>query len=217
MCFEQAARNERGRIMKRLIAGYERFRATGWPEQRRVFESLAQNGQSPESLVVTCVDSRVDPAMIFDAGPGEMLTVRNVANLVPPYAPDSAYHGTSAALEFGVRIIEVRHLIVLGHGLCGGVKSLLEDAPDDKHEFVDHWMSIARPARERAMQCRTAAERQLRCEHEVIKVSLANLMTFPWIAGRVAEGNLALHGAWFDIRMGELMILQPDGTFVPPK
>src|ERR1700733_12726403 len=162
--------------MKRLIAGYERFRAHGWPEQRRVFESLAQNGQAPESLVVTCVDSRVDPAMIFNAGPGEMLTVRNVANLVPPYAPDAAYHGTSAALEFGVRVIQGRHLTVLGHGLCGGVKSLLEDLPDDKHEFVANWMSIARHARERALQCETAAEPQLCGEHEVLRVYLANLM-----------------------------------------
>jgi carbonic anhydrase len=202
--------------MKRLIAGYQRFRANGWPEQRRVFESLAQNGQAPESLVVTCVDSRVDPAMIFNAGPGEMLTVRNVANLVPPYAPDSAYHGTSAALEFGVRVIEVRHLIVMGHGLCGGVKALLDDVPGEEHEFVAHWMSIAQPARERAMQCGTAAERQLCCEHEVVKVSLANLMTFPWVAERVAVGKLALHGAWFDIRSGELKILQPDGAFTSP-
>lgn len=203
--------------MKRLIAGYERFRAHGWPEQRRVFESLARNGQAPESLVVTCVDSRVDPAMIFSAGPGEMLTVRNVANLVPPYAPDSAYHGTSAALEFGVRVVAVRHLIVLGHGQCGGVKSLLEDAPADDHEFVSHWMSIARPARDRAMRYGTAVERQLQCEYEVVKVSLGNLMTFPWIAERVAEGKLALHGAWFGIGSGELRILQPDGAFTSPQ
>jgi carbonic anhydrase len=201
--------------VKKLIAGYQRFRANGWPEQRRVFESLAQNGQSPEALVVTCVDSRVDPAMIFNAGPGEMLTVRNVANLVPPYAPDSAYHGTSAALEFGVRVIEVRHVIILGHGLCGGVKSLLDDLPGDDHEFVAHWMSIARPARQRAMLCENPVERQLCCEREVVKVSLANLMTFPWVAERVAAGKLALHGAWFNIGSGELMLLQPDGMFVP--
>src|SRR5579871_2033867 len=136
--------------MKNLIEGYQRFRAKGWPEQSSVFESLARNGQSPESLVVTCVDSRVDPAMIFDAGPGAMLTVRNVANLVPPYAPDSTYHGTSAAVEFGVRVLEVKHVIVLGHGLCGGVKALLENKPDDALEFIATWMSIAKPARERA-------------------------------------------------------------------
>jgi carbonic anhydrase len=133
--------------MQKLLAGYQRFRANGWPEKRREFESLAENGQSPKALVVACIDSRVDPAMIFDAAPGEMLTVRNVANLVPPYAPDAAYHGTSAALEFGVRVLEVRDIIVLGHGLCGGVKTLLEGTPNRANEFVGPWMSMAPKAR----------------------------------------------------------------------
>src|ERR1700727_160667 len=110
--------------MDNLLAGYRRFRATGWPEQRRVFESLARDGQAPKALGVGCVDSRVDPARIFDTAPGEVLTVRNVANLVPPYAPDSTYHGTSAALEFGIRVLEVPDVIVLGHGMCGGVTAL---------------------------------------------------------------------------------------------
>lgn len=201
--------------MDSLIAGYRRFRASGWPERQKLFESLAEGGQHPKALVVACVDSRVDPAMIFDAGPGEMLTVRNVANLVPPYAPDAAYHGTSAALEFGVRVMEVRHLIVLGHGLCGGVQALLGDAPETAADFIAPWMSMAAPARERALRCTSAEERQRCCEHEVIKVSLANLMTFPWIAERVAAGTLALHGAWFAIRSGILTMLQPDGSFAP--
>ena len=203
--------------MKKLLDGYQRFRANGWPEQRRAFESLAREGQSPTALVVACVDSRVDPAMIFDAAPGEMLTARNVANLVPPYAPDAAYHGTSAALEFGVRVLEVPHLMVLGHGLCGGVRALLDGAPDNAHEFVAPWMSIAWPARVRALRCLSVEERQQCCEHEVIKVSLANLMTFPWVAERVAAGKLELHGAWFDIRNGVLMTQQPDGSFAPTR
>src|SRR3954471_19317239 len=106
--------------MTSLLEGYKVFRQTGWPEQRRLFESLARDGQRPRALVVSCVDSRVDPARIFDAAPGEMLTVRNVANLVPPYAPDAAYHGTSAALEFAVRVLQVPNIVVMGHGLCGG-------------------------------------------------------------------------------------------------
>jgi carbonic anhydrase len=199
--------------MKKLLAGYRRFRANSWPEQSKFFESLAQNGQSPNALVITCVDSRVEPAMIFDTAPGEMLTVRNVANLVPPYAPDAAYHGTSAALEFGVRTLEVRHLIVLGHSLCGGAQALLEGAPDNALEFVAPWMSIAETARPRALGCASPEERQQCCEQEVIKVSLTNLMTFPWVAERVADGELMLHGVWFDIRTGALMILQPDGSF----
>jgi carbonic anhydrase len=153
--------------------------------------------------------------MIFDAAPGEMLTLRNVASLVPPYAPDAAYHGTSAALEFAVRVMEVRDIIVLGHGLCGGVKTLLEGTPDKAREFVGPWMSIARPACERAMRFPPGEGRRLICEHEVIKVSLGNLMTFPWIAERAAAGELTLHGAWFDIRIGALMLLRKDGAFEP--
>lgn len=201
--------------MQNLLAGYQRFRANGWPVKRREFEMLAEHGQSPRALVVACIDSRVDPSMIFDAAPGEMLTVRNVASLVPPYAPDASYHGTSAALEFGVRVLEVRELIVLGHGLCGGVKALLDGTPHQAEEFVGPWMSIAQPACARAMRFPAGEGRRLVCEHEVIKVSLNNLMTFPWIAERVARGDLTLHGAWFDIRIGALMILQPDGAFAP--
>lgn len=206
--------------MQKLIDGYRRFRAKAWPEQRKLFESLAENGQHPKTMVVACVDSRVDPAMIFDAGPGEMLTVRNVANLVPPYAPDVAYreshrgthHGTSAAIEFGVRVLGVEHVTVLGHGLCGGVKSLLEGAPANARDFVEPWMSMAESARAKAFQC-PAEERQRRCELEVVKVSLANLMTFPWVASKVIKGTLKLHGAWFDVHSGVLMVMREDGLF----
>jgi carbonic anhydrase len=202
--------------MNNLLAGYSRFRTHGWPKQKQAFESLA-DGQSPKALVLSCVDSRVDPAMIFDTAPGEVLTVRNVANLVPPYAPDAKHHSTSAALEFGVRVLQVRHIMVLGHGSCGGVRALLEGAPENAREFVAPWMSIAEPARERAMRETSAEKRQQVCEREVVGVSLANLMTFPWVAERVASGKLQLHGAWFAIYTGELLIRQPDGTFEPPK
>ena len=202
--------------MKGLLAGYQRFRTNRWPEQKKAFESLAENGQAPKALVVACVDSRVEPAMIFDTAPGEMLTVRNVANLVPPYAADTAHHGTSAALEFGVRVLEVQHIIVLGHSLCGGVKALLDGATDNTHEFIAPWMSIAQPARNRALRHVPVEEQRQCCEHAVIKISLGNLMTFPWIAERVGTGKLELHGAWLDIRTGALLILQPDGSFAPP-
>ncbi len=181
--------------MKKLLDGYRRFRANGWPEQRRVFESLATDGQAPQALVLASVDSRVDPAMIFHTAPGEMTVIRNVANLVPPYAPDAAYHGTSAALEFGLRGLGVRDLIVLCHGLCLGIQTLLNGAPSG-HEFITPSMLIAQPA-------------LVRAQH----YPLANLMTFPRIAERVSTGTLGLHGAWFDVHTGVLMILQPDGTF----
>ncbi len=174
--------------MEDLIAGYRRFRAAGWPERRQIFESLSETGQHPSTLVIACVDSRVDPGVIFDTAPGQLLTVRNVANLVPPYAPDVAYHGTSAALEFGVRVLEVSHLVVLGHGQCGGVGALLQGAPAIASDFVAQWMSIADSARVNALRCASVEARQQVCECEVVKVSLANLMTFPWIAERVASG-----------------------------
>lgn len=198
-----------------LLAGYRRFRARRWLSQRRRFEQLADQGQQPQALVLGCIDSRADPGMIFDAVPGEMLTVRNVANLVPPYAPDVAYHGTSAALEFAVRVLQVPHIVVLGHGLCGGVRVLLEGAPPQVHDFVAPWMSMAASVRERVLQSARAEQRQQQAEFEVVKLSLANLMTFPWIAERVAAGSLRVHGAWFAIRSGELMLLQTDGSFQP--
>jgi carbonic anhydrase len=198
--------------MEDLLAGYRRFRQSGWPERRARFEALSDHGQRPQVLVVACVDSRVDPAVIFDTHPGELLTIRNVANLVPPYAPDAAYHGTSAALEFGVRVLGIPHLVVLGHGQCGGVQVLMRGAPDNARDFVANWMSIAEPARRVALACDEPA-REHACELEVVKVSLANLRSFPWIAAREAAGTLKMHGAWFAIRTGELMLLRPDGRF----
>lgn len=200
--------------MEDLIAGYRRFRENGWPERKRIFKELAA-GQNPRAMVISCVDSRVDPAMIFDTVPGEILVVRNVANLVPPYEPDNAYHGTSAAIEFGVRVMEVSDIIVLGHGMCGGVQALLNGAPINARDFVAPWMSMAAVARDRSMHLPTDEERQHCCEQEVVKVSMENLMTFPWVAERVSAGSLQIHGAWFAIHSGILMLLQPDGSFIP--
>jgi carbonic anhydrase len=201
--------------MDALLAGYRRFRAKNWLQQRQRFEALADQGQHPQALVVGCVDSRADPAMIFDTVPGQMLTIRNVANLIPPYEPDVAHHGTSAALEFAVRVLNIPQIVVLGHGLCGGVRLLLEGAPQEAQDFVVPWMSIAASARARALQCEPIEQRQQCAEQEVIKLSLANLLTFPWVAERVASGSLSLHGAWFAIRSGALLLLQPDGSFEP--
>jgi carbonic anhydrase len=201
--------------MERLIEGYRSFRTDVWPERRAQFERLAARGQQPHTMVIACCDSRVDPTMIFNAGPGELFVVRNVANLVPPYAPDQGHHSTSAALEFGVTVLQVADLIVLGHGMCGGIRALLAPslAPSD---FVGPWMSIARAARDRAvLACTSVEQAQTECEGEAVKVSLDNLRTFPWIAERVADGRLRLHGASFDIRFGVLELLQPDGRFVP--
>jgi carbonic anhydrase len=199
--------------MDALLAGYRRFREEQWPERRRLFEALAERGQSPRALVIACADSRVDPGMIFDAGPGELFVVRNVAGLVPPYEPDSNYHGTSAGLEFAVRVLQVRDLIVMGHGLCGGVRGLLHGLPPEASDFVEPWMHIADPVREIALKCDCEEERQLCAEHEVIKLSLRNLRSFPWVAQREASGLLSLHGTHFDVRFGQLSLLGAGGTF----
>ena len=135
--------------MQALLEGYRRFRTGTWPERRRLFERLADHGQSPRALVICCSDSRVDPTMIFDASPGELFTVRNVANLVPPYQPDANYHGTSAGIEFAVRSLRVCDIVVLGHGMCGGITALIHGVPPELTDFVGVWMNLAARARQR--------------------------------------------------------------------
>jgi carbonic anhydrase len=199
----------------KLLEGYRRFRASQWLQERERFETLVDNGQSPKAMVIACVDSRVDPQMILGARPGELLVVRNVANLVPPFEQDAAYRGTSAAVEFGVRSLKVSELIVLGHGMCGGVHALLHsDERAGTTDFVDHWMQIAEPAK-RATEGAPEDQRQKACEEATVRLSLANLMTFPWVAEAVVGGRLSLHGAYFDIRHGQLLRMGPDGQFAP--
>lgn len=199
--------------MDALVAGYRRFRSATWPERRRLFEELAERGQNPRALVIACSDSRVDPSMIFDAAPGELFTIRNIANLVPPYQPDEAYHGTSAAIEFAVRALKVGNIIVMGHGMCGGVQALLNGVPPDLTDFLGPWVRLAEPARR--VLADNPSNPRLACEHETVRVSLANLMTFPWLAERVQDGALSLHGTHFDVRHGVLAVLGPDGVFAP--
>lgn len=201
--------------MEDLIAGYRRFRAESWPRERARFEELAAAGQNPRTMVIACSDSRVDPQMIFGAGPGELFVVRNVANLVPPYAPDGSYHGTSAALEFAIRVLRVNKVVVLGHALCGGVRALLEGAPPEAQDFVVPWMTIAKVVPSRVLECTPVEARQEAAEHEAIRVSLGNLMTFPWIKDAVEAGTLHLHGAHFGVGTGVLALLGPDGNFAP--
>ncbi|MBL6457663.1 carbonic anhydrase [Belnapia sp. T6] len=199
--------------MQRLIDGYRRFREETWPQQRARFEELAERGQSPKTMVIACSDSRVDPQMIFAAAPGELFVVRNVANLIPPYMPDAAFHGTSAALEFAVRVLKVERVVVLGHALCGGMAALLNGAPPEAQDFVAGWITIAEAARERVLRCDSAEDRQEVAEHEAVRISLRNIMTFPWVAEAVREGRLTLHGAHFGVATGKLMLLGADEEF----
>ena len=194
--------------MQRLIDGYRRFRTETWPAERARYEALAKWGQSPETLIVACSDSRVDPQTVFGAVPGEMFVVRNVAALVPAYHPDAGYHGTSAALEFGVRVLGVSRIVVLGHALCGGVKAMVEGAPEEARDFVQPWVAMAKPVLESVPE---GADRLTRAEAAVVRLSLNNLMTFPWIQDAVGAGTLEMDGFRFDIHPGVLDRLVRDG------
>jgi carbonic anhydrase len=200
--------------MERLLEGYRQFRSERWPAERARYEALAKWGQSPETLVVSCSDSRVDPAAVFGAVAGEMFVVRNVAGLVPPYQPDAGYHGTSAVLEYGVRVLKVSRIVVLGHAQCGGVRAMVEGAPNEARDFVEPWMRMAEPVLRHIPKHVSPDEVLSHCETEVVRLSLANLLTFPWIEEAVAAGRLELHGFRFDIHTGVLARLEAEG-FVP--
>ena len=204
-----------------LLDGYRRFRERGWSQQRERWAELAE-GQSPKVMVIACSDSRVDPAQIFDARPGEMFVVRNVANLVPPFERDNHYHGVSAALEFAVTQLEVDELVVMGHGFCGGCAAALtgqfDDAPHGEGHFIAHWIDMLSEAREkvRARHPELNREAYLAMELEGVRVSLRNLRSFPWVAEREAAGRLKLHGAYFAIADGILHVCdEANGEFGP--
>lgn len=195
-----------------LIAGFQRFRERHFAKDSAQFHDLAQYGQMPKVLVVACCDSRVDPALVLDCAPGDLFVIRNVANLVPPAENQGHYHGTSAALEFGVRNLAVQHIIVLGHAQCGGIHALLEGSVNQEDTFIAEWMGIAEAARKQVEQQMAGQSDKLRhraCEQQAILVSLDNLMTFSWIRERVEQGSLTLHGWYFDIESGELLGYDP--------
>jgi carbonic anhydrase len=189
--------------MDRLIEGYRRFRAEVWPAERARYERLAEKGQRPEAMVIACSDSRVDPQTVFGAVPGQLFMVRSVAGLVPPYGPDMGYHGTSAALEYGIRVLKVSRVVVHGHAQCGGVRAMMEGAAEAT-DFVEQWMAIAQPALRRARQAAPDEDILSQCETEVLRLSLSNLLTFPWIADEVTAGRLQVHGFHFGIQSGVL-------------
>jgi carbonic anhydrase len=186
-----------------LHAGYRRFRAGVYSEQAELYRKLSE-GQDPDIMLIACADSRAEPSDIFNAAPGQMFVVRNVANLVPPYAPDGGLHGVSAALEFAVNVLRVRHIVVMGHGGCGGIAACLSQKENPLiGEFVTPWVRLLDVARARVMAS-GSANPQFDLELEGVEASLENLMSFPWVATAVARGELELHGAWFAIRHGEL-------------
>ncbi|HEY0164428.1 MAG TPA: carbonic anhydrase [Sphingomicrobium sp.] len=207
--------------LQEMIAGYRRFRESGWTRERERWSALAER-QSPQVMVLACSDSRVDPSIIFDAQPGQMFVVRNVANLAPPFETSHGYHGVSAALEFAVTQLEVEELLVLGHGSCGGCAAALtgqfDDADHGEGHFIATWVDMLKDARRsvRAAHAELDDAAFLAMERAAIQVSLANLRTFPWVIERERDGRLTLHGGHFSIAEGLLYMLdEAENEFRP--
>jgi carbonic anhydrase len=197
-----------------LIEGYRAFLDSRLPREQDRYRELAETGQSPEVMVIGCCDSRVSPEVIFDARPGELFVVRNVANIVPPYAPDGHAHGVSAALEFGVAALKVKHIVVLGHARCGGVKAYAEKAaPLSPGDFIGNWMRLMAPAAEKigAHDGIPWPDYLTRLERANVTNSLDNLRTFPGLRTLIERGQVAIHGAYFGVATGELSALD-EGT-----
>jgi carbonic anhydrase len=208
---------------ERLTKGYRAFLEGRFAVERGRYQALADSGQAPSIMVIGCVDSRVSPEVIFDAAPGEILVARNVANLVPRYEPPSEedpshQHGTSAALEFAVRALKVKHIVVLGHAFCGGIRAFaVNAAPLSTSDFIGRWVTQIAPAAEMVTEPRGDTDTYLRqLEYASVELSLKNLMTFPFVRKAVEAGELNLHGAYFGVASGKLLVLnKKTGTFEP--
>jgi len=192
-----------------LVDGFQRFREQHFESNDSLYQQLVKEGQTPNTLVVACCDSRVDPALVLDCAPGDLFVIRNVANLVPPSQSRAGHHGTTAAIEYAVRNLSVEHIIVLGHAHCGGITTLVETGgvhnPDS---YIADWMHLVETARASVVADfpnATIEEQIQACEQRAILVSLNNLMTFPWVKERVESGTLTLHGWYFDIKLGRLL------------
>lgn len=196
-----------------LVEGFQRFRQRHFESNDNLYQQLVKEGQTPKMLVVACCDSRVDPALVLDCAPGDLFVIRNVANLVPPSEDRAGHHGTTAAIEYAIRILEVEHIIVLGHAHCGGINTLVKTGGvSNPDSYMADWMCLAESARASVMADMPLAtlEEQLHaCEQRAILVSLDNLMTFSWVKERVQQGVLKLHGWYFDIEQGQLLHFDP--------
>jgi carbonic anhydrase len=197
---------------QRLIKGYRNFLGGRFAAERARYQELAGLGQHPSIMVIGCVDSRVSPEVIFDARPGEILVARNVANLVPPYEREGGQHGTSAALEFAVRALKISHIVVLGHAFCGGIKAFADNAPPlTASDFIGRWMGQIAPAADAIARCGQKQDGDYlhRLELASVELSLANLMSFPFVRAAVEASELTLHGAYFGVATGQLLVRDP--------
>jgi len=200
---------------QRLIGGYRAFRAKDYPEQKKLYEELGTIGQSPKVMLIACADSRVDPTDIFNAYPGQMFVARNVANIVPPANASDGFHGTSAAIEYAVKVLKVEMIVVMGHESCGGIQGCLDGMGHDPEAgYVGKWVSIINEVRDRVL-ARNPPKDQIVYEMELegIRQSLANLMTFPFVREAVESGQLKLQGAYFSIIKARLMMADDKGEF----
>jgi carbonic anhydrase len=197
---------------QRLLEGYQSFSTQRLPTEQSRYRELSERGQSPEVMVIGCCDSRVSPEVIFDAGPGELFVVRNVANLVPVYEHDGGAHGVSAALEYAVTVLRIKHLVVLGHAQCGGIRAFVDKAaPLSPGDFIGRWMAMFVKPGEVVEQRghETMQEFVTRIEKAAVLRSLENLATFPFVRSQVEQGALQLHGAYFGVAEGSLFVLDP--------
>ena len=204
-----------------LLNGYRNFMAGRYISESDRYRQLASEGQKPHTLLIACCDSRAAPEIIFNSSPGELLVVRNVANMIPPYEPDGNYHATSAAVEYAIQVLEVDNVVVMGHGRCGGIQAALSPNfdPLSDGDFIGKWMGLLKPAAEQIQNSSllTAAERQRALERVSIRNSINNLRDFPFVKEREASGGVHIHGAWFDISTGELWVMDADtGDFIRP-
>jgi carbonic anhydrase len=194
-------------LPKRLLEGYSAFRTGRYQSEAQRYRDLGSGVQKPSVIIIACCDSRAAPETIFDAGPGEIFVMRNVANLVPPYAPDGKHHATSAALEFSVLSLGVRHVVVMGHGRCGGIRAVVEGGdPLSSGDFIGKWMSDVRDVAQAVRSLGEKEDLQTAVERASVEHSLANLRTFPWLRMRENRNEISVHGAWFDISLGELHV-----------
>lgn len=205
-----------------LLQRYQGWKATTYSENQAWYRRLATEGQRPRAMVISCCDSRVHVTSIFGADQGEFFIHRNIANLVPPFAPDGDHHGTSAAVEYAVTALNVAHLVVLGHSSCGGIQGCIDmckgNAPqlEEKTSFVGRWMDILRPKYELVADETDPATQARQLEKHAVVASLENLMTFPFVAERVDSGALTLHGLWTDIGEGGLECFSPEDKVFQP-
>ena len=199
-------------VFKKFLSGYQSFRQKYVDSDKLIMKHLADNGQQPKAMVIACSDSRVDPAIILQCDPGDLFVIRNVASIVPPYQNDGRYHGTSAALEFGIRFLNIKHLILLGHSQCGGMQVLMDSQLDNKKseqgDFINSWVSIVKSSKPIEPNIDSYVK-------EALNKSYQNCLTFPWIRSKLEDDVLKIHRWFFKINSGEIFSHSSNGQYNP--